>query len=67
MNCETAHLFADVRWEHEPAYWDGVCVSVGSTGRLDFSGRVKDSAGRVAGPLLDSYSELGRRIRGVAV
>jgi hypothetical protein len=59
-----AHLLADVRWEREPAYWDGVCASVGSTGRLNFSGGVKDSAGRVAGALLDPHSELGRKIRG---
>ncbi|MFE9904172.1 hypothetical protein [Streptomyces achromogenes] len=57
-------LLADFRWEREPAYWDGVCASVGSTGRLNFSGGVKDSAGRVAGALLDPHSELGRRIRG---
>ncbi|GAA1899514.1 hypothetical protein GCM10009716_06670 [Streptomyces sodiiphilus] len=58
-------LLADVRWEREPAYWDGVCASVGSTGRLNFSGGVKDSAGRVAGALLDPHSELGRKIRGL--
>ncbi len=58
------HLLADVRWEREPAYWDGVCASVGSSGRLNFSGGVKDSAGRVAGALLDPHSELGRKIRG---
>ncbi|GGR75547.1 MULTISPECIES: DNA sulfur modification protein DndB [Streptomyces] len=65
MSYETVErLLADVRWEREPAYWDGVCASVGSTGRLNFSGGVKDSAGRVAGALLDPHSELGRRIRG---
>ncbi|PLW74322.1 hypothetical protein GQS52_04680 [Streptomyces sp. SCUT-3] len=58
-------LLADVRWEREPAYWDGVCASVGSTGRLNFSGGVKDSTGRVAGALLDPHSELGRKIRGL--
>ncbi|MEU2156249.1 hypothetical protein ABZ532_14730 [Streptomyces sp. NPDC019396] len=66
MSYETVeHLLADVRWEREPAYWDGVCASVGSTGRLNFSGGVKDSAGRVAGALLDPNSEWGRKIRGV--
>ncbi|CAL9581216.1 hypothetical protein SUDANB58_05040 [Streptomyces sp. enrichment culture] len=65
MSYETIeHLLADVRWEREPAYWDGVCASVGSTGRLNFSGGVKDSAGRVAGALLDPHGELGRKIRG---
>ncbi|MGK5497179.1 DNA sulfur modification protein DndB [Streptomyces sp. URMC 125] len=65
MSYETVeHLLAGVRWEREPAYWDGVCASVGSTGRLNFSGGVKDSAGRVAGALLDPHSELGRKIRG---
>ncbi|MGA5517917.1 DNA sulfur modification protein DndB [Streptomyces pseudogriseolus] len=58
-------LLADVRWEREPVYWDGVCASVGATGRLNFSGGVKDSAGRVAGALLDPHSELGRKVRGV--
>ncbi|WP_282082833.1 DNA sulfur modification protein DndB [Streptomyces tendae] len=66
MSFETAeHLLARVRWEREPAYWDGVCASVGSTGRLNFSGGVRDSAGRVAGALLDPHSELGRKIRGL--
>ncbi|MFK4693546.1 DNA sulfur modification protein DndB [Streptomyces pristinaespiralis] len=66
MGYETVeHLLTDVRWEREPAYWDGVCASVGSTGRLNFSGGVKDSAGRVVGALLDPHSELGRKIRGV--
>ncbi|MFF9489084.1 DNA sulfur modification protein DndB [Streptomyces sp. NPDC014676] len=66
MSHETVeHLLADVRWEREPAYWDGVCASVGSSGRLNFSGGVRDSAGRVAGALIDPYSELGRKIRGV--
>jgi hypothetical protein len=66
MSYETVeHLLADVRWEREPAYWDGVCASVGSTGRLNFSGGVKDSAGRVANALLDPHSETGRKIRGV--
>ncbi|WCN04299.1 DNA sulfur modification protein DndB [Streptomyces sp. M92] len=65
MSHETVeHLLADVRWEREPAYWDGVCASVGSTGRLNFSGGVKDSTGRVASALLDPHSELGRKIRG---
>ncbi|MFJ8439002.1 ParB N-terminal domain-containing protein [Kitasatospora griseola] len=58
-------LLGDVRWEREPAYWDGICASVGSTGRLNFSGGVKDSAGRVAGALLAPHSEAGRKIRGL--
>ncbi|KNE82653.1 MULTISPECIES: hypothetical protein [Streptomyces] len=66
MSYETVeHLLADVRWEREPAYWDGICAGVGSTGRLNFSGGVKDSAGRVAGALLDPHSEPGRKIRGL--
>ncbi|MFF8953439.1 hypothetical protein ACF09I_32230 [Streptomyces sp. NPDC014940] len=65
MSYETVeHLLTDVRWEREPAYWDGVCASVGASGRLNFSGGVKDSAGRVAGAFLDPHSELGRKIRG---
>ncbi|MFI1836059.1 hypothetical protein [Streptomyces olivaceoviridis] len=68
MSYETVErLLADVRWEREPAYWDGVCASVGSTGRLNFSGGVKDSAGRVAGALLDPHSEPGRKIRGARI
>ncbi|WP_404868236.1 hypothetical protein ACI1MP_08585 [Kitasatospora griseola] len=66
MGYETVErLLGDVRWEREPAYWDGICASVGSTGRLNFSGGVKDSAGRVAGALLAPHSEAGRKIRGL--
>ncbi|PNV31718.1 hypothetical protein C1708_04820 [Streptomyces sp. DH-12] len=66
MSYETVErLLADVRWEREPAYWEGVCASVGSSGRLNFSGGVRDSAGRVAGALLDPHGELGRKIRGL--
>jgi len=66
MSYETVErLLADVRWEREPAYWEGVCASVGSSGRLNFSGGVRDSAGRVAGALLDPHDGLGRKIRGV--
>ncbi|WP_166028500.1 DNA sulfur modification protein DndB [Streptomyces chilikensis] len=57
-------LLADVRWEREPAYWEGVCATVGATGRLNFSGGVKDSGGRVAGALLNPHTDLGRKIRG---
>jgi hypothetical protein len=65
MSYETVeHLLADVRWERERAYWEGVCASLGSSGRLNFSGGVRDSAGRVAGAFLDPHSELGRKIRG---
>ncbi|MFK4864221.1 DNA sulfur modification protein DndB [Streptomyces sp. CSMPJR101] len=66
VNYETVeHLLADVRWEREACYWEGVCATVGSSGRLNFSGGVRDSAGRVAGALLRPSSELGQKVRGV--
>ncbi|MFD7709727.1 DNA sulfur modification protein DndB [Streptomyces sp. NPDC059786] len=57
-------LLADVRWEREAAYWDGVAAKAGASGRLNFSGGVKDSGGRVADALLYPATEAGRRIRG---
>ncbi|GAA2965764.1 hypothetical protein GCM10010518_60370 [Kitasatospora cinereorecta] len=57
-------LLAEVRWEREARYWDGVAAKAGATGRLNFSGGVKDSGGRVADALLYPGTEAGRRIRG---
>lgn len=57
-------LLADVRWEREPAYWDGIAAKAGASGRLNFSGGVKDSGGRVADAILYPETEAGRRIRG---
>ncbi|NEC10198.1 DNA sulfur modification protein DndB [Streptomyces sp. SID7909] len=57
-------LLAGIRWEREARYWDGVAAKAGASGRLNFSGGVKDSGGRVADALLYPGTEAGRRIRG---
>ncbi|MDF6017683.1 DNA sulfur modification protein DndB [Streptomyces sp. JH34] len=57
-------LLADIQWEREARYWDGVAAKAGATGRLNFSGGVKDSGGRVADAMLYPGTEAGRRIRG---
>ncbi|MFZ3500363.1 hypothetical protein ACODT5_45335 [Streptomyces sp. 5.8] len=62
---ELRRLPADIRWEREPMYWDGVAAKTGTTGRLNFSGGVKDSGGRVADAILYPATEAGRRIRGL--
>jgi hypothetical protein len=58
-------LLAGIRWEREAAYWDGIAAKTGTTGRLNFSGGVKDSGGRVADAILYPATEAGRRIRGL--
>lgn len=62
---ELDRLLAGVRWERQAAYWDGVAAKTGTSGRLNFSGGVKDSGGRVADALLYPATEAGRRIRGL--
>ncbi|MYQ76218.1 MULTISPECIES: DNA sulfur modification protein DndB [unclassified Streptomyces] len=57
-------LLAGIRWVREARYWDGVAAKAGASGRLNFSGGVKDSGGRVADALLYPGTEAGRRIRG---
>lgn len=57
-------LLADIQWDREPRYWDGVAAKASATGRLNFSGGVKDSGGRVADAILYPATETGRRIRG---
>ncbi|MGC4945448.1 DNA sulfur modification protein DndB [Streptomyces sp. DT224] len=57
-------LLGDIHWEREARYWDGVAAKAGAAGRLNFSGGVKDSGGRVADALLYPGTEAGRRIRG---
>lgn len=57
-------LLGGIRWEREARYWDGVAAKAGASGRLNFSGGVKDSGGRVADALLYPGTEAGRRIRG---
>ncbi|MFF2774567.1 DNA sulfur modification protein DndB [Streptomyces sp. NPDC058052] len=59
-------LLAGIRWEREAAYWDGVAAKAGTSGRLNFSGGVKDSGGRVADAILYPATEAGRKIRGLA-
>ncbi|MFF7837468.1 DNA sulfur modification protein DndB [Streptomyces ossamyceticus] len=58
-------LLSDIRWEREAAYWDGIAAKAGASGRLNFSGGVKDSGGRVADAILYPATETGRRIRGM--
>ncbi|MFD7135674.1 hypothetical protein [Streptomyces sp. NPDC059894] len=58
-------LLDGIRWEREAAYWDGVAAKAGTSGRLNFSGGVKDSGGRVADAILYPATEAGRRIRGL--
>ncbi|MDI3402431.1 DNA sulfur modification protein DndB [Streptomyces cavernicola] len=57
-------LLADIRWEREASYWDGIAAKTGTTGRLNFSGGVKDSGGRVADAILYPATESGQKIRG---
>ncbi|OKJ45220.1 DNA-sulfur modification-associated family protein [Streptomyces sp. CB01580] len=61
---ELHRLLSDIRWEREARYWDGVAAKSGASGRLNFSGGVKDSGGRVADAILYPGTEAGRRIRG---
>ncbi|MGP3732124.1 DNA sulfur modification protein DndB [Streptomyces sp. GDS52] len=57
-------LLDDVHWEREAKYWDGIAAKTGTSGRLNFSGGVKDSGGRVADAILYPATEAGRKIRG---
>ncbi|MGW4765267.1 DNA sulfur modification protein DndB [Streptomyces pseudogriseolus] len=61
---DLVRLLGDIRWEREAKYWDGVAAKTGTSGRLNFSGGVKDSGGRVAEAILYPATEAGRRIRG---
>ncbi|GAA2454104.1 DNA sulfur modification protein DndB [Streptomyces macrosporus] len=61
---ELLRLLAQVRWEREARYWDGVAASANARGVLNFGGGAKDSGGRVADALLHPDTEYGRRIRG---
>lgn len=58
------HLLADIRWERQARYWDGVAASANASGVLNFGGGAKDSGGRVADAILYPDSENGRKIRG---
>ncbi|MEU6017456.1 DNA sulfur modification protein DndB [Streptomyces sp. NPDC047515] len=49
---ELPRLLSGIKWEREARYWDGVAAKSGATGRLNFSGGVKDSGGRVADAIL---------------
>jgi hypothetical protein len=62
---ELDRLLDGIRWEREAACWDGVAAKAGTSGRLNFSGGVKDSGGRVADAILYPATEAGRRIRGL--
>lgn len=63
---ELDRLLGDIRWEREAAYWDGVAAKAGPSGRLNFSGGVRDSGGRVADAVLYPATEAGRQIRGLS-
>ncbi|WP_406423290.1 hypothetical protein OH809_06500 [Streptomyces sp. NBC_00873] len=65
LGAEDLHrLLADIQWDREARYWDGVAAKASATGRLNFSGGVKDSGGRVADAILYPGTEAGRKIRG---
>jgi hypothetical protein len=57
-------LLDGIHREREATYWDGVAAKTGTSGRLNFSGGVKDSGGRVAEAILYPATETGCRIRG---
>lgn len=59
---DLVRLLDGVHWEREAKYWDGVAAKTGTSGRLNFSGGVKDSGGRVAEAILYPATEAGRRI-----
>ncbi|WP_327221514.1 hypothetical protein [Streptomyces cyaneofuscatus] len=62
---QLSRLLSGIRWERDARYWDGVAAKAGASGRLNFSGGVKDSGGRVADAILYPATETGRRIRGL--
>ncbi|WP_344013634.1 DNA sulfur modification protein DndB [Streptomyces thermospinosisporus] len=62
---DLVRLLNGIRWEREARYWDRVAAKTGASGRLNFSGGVKDSGGRVADAILYPATEAGRRIRGL--
>ncbi|MFF9132386.1 DNA sulfur modification protein DndB [Streptomyces sp. NPDC014806] len=62
---DLVRLLDGIHWEREAKYWDGVAAKTGTSGRLNFSGGVKDSGGRVAEAILYPATEAGRRIRGL--
>ncbi|MEV7513782.1 DNA sulfur modification protein DndB [Streptomyces diastaticus] len=59
-------LLSSVCWERQAAYWEGIAAKTGTSGRLNFSGGVKDSGGRVADAILYPSTEAGRKVRGLA-
>ncbi|MER7500675.1 DNA sulfur modification protein DndB [Nonomuraea pusilla] len=62
-----ASLLSQIHWEREAVYWEGVAAKRTPTGGLSFAGGAKDSGHRVCDAILNSDSELGKRIRGRAV
>ncbi|MFI8352193.1 hypothetical protein [Streptomyces cyaneofuscatus] len=61
---QLSRLLSGIRWERDARYWDGVAAKSGASGRLNFSGGVKDSGGRVADAIHYPGTEAGRQIRG---
>lgn len=59
-------LLAYVRWERDPALWDGIAGKVTSTGALSVAGGVKDNGSKTATALEDSNSQAYHKIRGLA-
>jgi hypothetical protein len=57
-------LLADVCWEREARYWDGIAARANASGALNFGGGAKDAGGRVAEAILYPDTQSGRQIRG---
>ncbi|SDJ56449.1 DNA-sulfur modification-associated [Nonomuraea maritima] len=57
-------MLRQVKWDRAPQYWEGVAAKRTPTGALSFAGGAKDSGHRVCDAVLNSDSDLGKRIRG---
>lgn len=61
---EFKSLLADIRWEREARYWEGVVAKRLTNGTLSFGGGAKDSGSKVCDAILNPDSPAGRKIRG---
>lgn len=61
---ELLSLLAEIRWEREPSYWDGIAARANAAGAMNFGGGAKDAGGRVADAILYPGTQVGRKIRG---
>ena len=59
-------LLSDVRWERDPAIWDGIAGKVTPSGALSVAGGVKDNGSKTATALEDSSAHSYHKIRGQA-